>query len=470
MRRIANGSVTAYGAMLLFAGLAAAAPGPDTRCQAAKNRESGKYAYCLHKTEAKLLKTKGTCSLATTTECYRDDECPGTETCQKDTANYHEAVTRCGNIYAAKWSALETKTSDAMATCPDGLAQADVQQAIDKCVADVAAGLAGGNLEDCGGDLATCNDNHATCATNLGACDASLSTCNTNYATCAGSLTTCNNTLTTCDNTLTTCQSDLNACQNPQCGNNQADLGEQCDGTDLDGATCTSLGFTGGTLVCTGCAYYTGGCTLAVGTCGNGSIEAGESCDQGDLNGATCVSQGFAGGTLRCVSGCAYDTSGCYVTRFVDNGDGTISDYETGLTWEKKSDDGSIHDKNNEYSWSTGSGNPDGTVYTTYLAALNAGGGFAGHTDWRLPTREELESIIDYAHPVVPAVQPAFHTSCVPSCTVTTCSCTWADRYWTSNTVVIFSSSAWAVNFSGGSVAPNGKTNFDWARAVRTGL
>src|SRR5262249_50972170 len=32
---------------------------------------------------------------------------------------------------------------------------------------------------------------------------------------------------------------------------------------------------------------------------------------------------------------------------YVDNGDGTITDTRTGLMWEKQSDDGSIHDKDN---------------------------------------------------------------------------------------------------------------------------
>ncbi len=38
--------------------------------------------------------------------------------------------------------------------------------------------------------------------------------------------------------------------------------------------------------------------------------------------------------------------------RFVDNGNGTITDRQTGLMWEKKTTDGSIHDLYNSYSWS----------------------------------------------------------------------------------------------------------------------
>lgn len=72
-----------------------------------------------------------------------------------------------------------------------------------------------------------------------------------------------------------------------------------------------------------------------------------------------------------------------------DNGDGTITDNKTGLMWEKKDQSGGIHDWNNTYSWcgaSCGSTNiMDGAITTTFLAGLNAGAGFAGHTDRRIP-------------------------------------------------------------------------------------
>ncbi len=46
-----------------------------------------------------------------------------------------------------------------------------------------------------------------------------------------------------------------------QCGDNVIDPGEQCDGTDTGGATCESLGYGPGELVCgAGCAFDTSGC------------------------------------------------------------------------------------------------------------------------------------------------------------------------------------------------------------------
>lgn len=47
------------------------------------------------------------------------------------------------------------------------------------------------------------------------------------------------------------------------------------------------------------------------GLCGNGTIDAGEQCDGTNLNGQTCQSQGYGGGTLACNSGCTFNTSGC---------------------------------------------------------------------------------------------------------------------------------------------------------------
>jgi hypothetical protein len=44
------------------------------------------------------------------------------------------------------------------------------------------------------------------------------------------------------------------------CGDNVADTDEDCDGSDLAGATCNSLGHAGGTLVCNACVFDETGC------------------------------------------------------------------------------------------------------------------------------------------------------------------------------------------------------------------
>lgn len=215
-------------------------------------------------------------------------------------------------------------------------------------------------------------------------------------------------------------------------------------------------------------------CGMFLSTCGDGTVDAGEQCDQADLNGTTCIDEGFAGGTLTCGGGCSFDTSGCYAARFVDNLDGTISDLQTGLMWEKKSDDGSIHDQNNAYPWgsTTAPYPPDGTAFTEFLAGLNGGGGagtcFAGYCDWRLPTREELQELVMSAE-TPPMIDPIFKAPCTPGCSVTSCSCTLADGYLSASTWSTNPAQVWHQSFGNGNPSQFWKTTALYVRAVRRG-
>ncbi len=112
-----------------------------------------------------------------------------------------------------------------------------------------------------------------------------------------------------CGESCSSCEADCGSC----CGNGTIDPGEDCDGSDLNGQTCVSLGFLGGgTLNCAAdCTFYTDNC-LAGPECGNGTAESGEECDGSDLRGRACADFGFAGGgTLSCDGDCNYDTTSC---------------------------------------------------------------------------------------------------------------------------------------------------------------
>ena len=96
----------------------------------------------------------------------------------------------------------------------------------------------------------------------------------------------------------------------PECGDNVAESGEDCDGPDLGGATCGSEGFEGGTLGCTPeCVFDVSACD----NCGDSVVDFGEGevCDGDNLGGASCISLGLSGGELGCSDACIYDTTNC---------------------------------------------------------------------------------------------------------------------------------------------------------------
>lgn len=158
--------------------------------------------------------------------------------------------------------------------------------------------------------------------------------------------------------------------------------------------------------------------------------------------------------------------STCDSPRLVVHGDGTVTDRQTALQWERKTDDGGLHDKDDDYTWSSGVEDADGTVFTTFLAALNTAPCFAGHCDWRLPTRTEMQTLFAASFPctMVPACidQTAFPiTAAVP---------THNAGYWTATTWADDSSSAWKAFFDDGAVLAWAKSAGGRVRAVRGGL
>lgn len=106
------------------------------------------------------------------------------------------------------------------------------------------------------------------------------------------------------------CTFDYSDCRRLSCGNGHRDEDEDCEGSDLNETTCQSLGYDEGTLACTSnCFFDTTGCRMF--TCGNGEIDTNEECDGTNLGGESCETQGYYGGDLACTGNCYFDLSDC---------------------------------------------------------------------------------------------------------------------------------------------------------------
>lgn len=234
----------------------------------------------------------------------------------------------------------------------------------------------------------------------------------------------------------------------PFCGDGVINVaGEQCDGADLGGASCSTLGFAGGSLLCVSCVFNSSGC--------GGAFLPSQSLQSEQT---TCTDN--SGSPIACAgSGQDGETQYGIVRSYSDPGTGIVIDNRTGLMWEKLSDDGSIHDKDTKYTWSD--------AVTVKIAALNAGT-FAGFSDWRVPSVNELQTLAVYGS-VAPAVDGAFHSGCAPTCSGIPCSCTVSDYYWTSSTYLGHTPFGWAVHFYDGLVSATSKTTPYYVRAVRGG-
>jgi len=125
------------------------------------------------------------------------------------------------------------------------------------------------------------------------------------------------------------------------------------------------------------------------------------------------------------------------VTRFKDNGDGTISDNFTGLIWQKIQSGSTM-------TWEEA---------LAYASALR----LTGKSDWRVPNVKELQSLTDEKL-AKPSFNKVFFTNIL------------SGNYWSSTTLVQSQTKAWDINVDYGIVSYNEKTLKGNVLCVRGGF
>lgn len=132
-------------------------------------------------------------------------------------------------------------------------------------------------------------------------------------------------------------------------------------------------------------------------------------------------------------------------SRFIDNGDGTISDADTDLMWQKC-----------QLGLSGSNCSSDSATWHTWQEALDEADSntLAGY-DWRLPNHKELLSIVEQR-----CIDPSINKTYFPN--------TSTLSYWTSSPYIFENGYSWGVHFnsSGSSKAYNNSHLF--VRLVRS--
>ena len=137
---------------------------------------------------------------------------------------------------------------------------------------------------------------------------------------------------------------------------------------------------------------------------------------------------------------------------FVDHGNGTVTHPLTGLMWkqcgEGLSGTGCSSGTATPMSWATALGSA-----TTANTA-----GFAGFSDWRLPNKKELESIVEVCG-YAPAINRTIFPGIVSS----------AEQYWSATPTAASPTYVWSVSFLKGNTSAYLQSSSYFVRLVRSG-
>ena len=156
---------------------------------------------------------------------------------------------------------------------------------------------------------------------------------------------------------------------------------------------------------------------------------------------------GKTGQTVSYATGDDGDYTSGRIRSYSDNGNGTINDAMLNLMWQNDYSD------NKGFATNGNVPNINQTQAISYCSAID----LAGYTDWRLPSRRELQSLIDYSKPYPgPVIADAFVSTTQPN--------GW---YWTGTDSPADTTDVWGVYFGDGLVGAHYKSYMSDVRCVR---
>ena len=187
-----------------------------------------------------------------------------------------------------------------------------------------------------------------------------------------------------------------------------------------------------------------------------------------------CASDAWAGdgvGALQTAAASCADDSG---DRYVDCGNGTVTDNDTGLVWLANADcmDG-VFDWFMAMGFAAGLGdNPAGSAAAADDCGLSDGSS-AG--EWRLPSIEEWEAMVAGASALgcFPKITNDAGDGCWDEDCVTAGACSFSgvvsSFYWSASTRVADPTLAWLMNLTSGTLSNDFKVNDRYIWPVRAG-
>lgn len=155
-----------------------------------------------------------------------------------------------------------------------------------------------------------------------------------------------------------------------------------------------------------------------------------------------------------------------------------VLDQVSGLVWEVKKNDESLHRATDQFTWYNSDSKSNGGHIGNWNDRGNHCGGYqagkpktychteqyvsrvnqvelCGYSDWRLPTRAELANLVHFGR-----IKPTVETNYFPH--------TQTSFYWTATSVSGRNKEAWAVSFEYGFSAPMPRDNARYVRLVRS--